>query len=420
MSTFGHLFRVTTYGESHCASVGCIVDGCPPGLRLSAADIQVQLSRRRPGQSNLTTPRDEKDLVHIQSGVEHGVTLGTPIGLLVRNEDQRPKDYSETDLYPRPSHADYTYLEKYGIKASSGGGRSSARETIGRVAAGAIAEIYLKQVHNIEIVAFVSSVGKINIPASVGGRSASHDEDNDDVEDALTPEFRKLLATVNRETVDKQITRCPHPETAERMTKRIIRAKESLDSIGGTITCVMRNVPPGLGEPVFDKFGAVLAHAMLSIPATKAFEIGSGFRGTEVPGSKHNDAFVARPDGRLGTATNWSGGVQGGITNGEDIYLRVGFKSPATISRAQSTAQYDGTAGELAARGRHDPCVVPRAVPIVEAMAALVLMDSLLIQNARASTAALLPPVTTLPPTMVMPPKLKPASAAAVEKQEDA
>ncbi|KAG1725564.1 chorismate synthase [Suillus paluster] len=405
MSTFGTLFRVTTYGESHCASVGAIIDGCPPGLELSAQDIQVQLSRRRPGQSNLTTPRDEKDLVHVQSGIEHGVTLGTPIGLLVKNEDQRPKDYSETDLYPRPSHADYTYLEKYGVKASSGGGRSSARETIGRVAAGAIAERYLKQVYGIEIVAFVSSVGKIHLPSNVAPPSLAPvdgDEDNDDAADALSPEFRQLLATITREEVDKHITRCPHPETAERMTKRIIRAKEASDSIGGTVTCVIRNVPSGLGEPVFDKFEAKLAQAMMSIPATKAFEVGSGFRGTEVPGSKHNDAFIVK-NGKLGTTTNWSGGIQGGITNGEDIYFRIGFKSPATISQEQRTAQYDGTPGTLAARGRHDPCVVPRAVPIVETMAAIVIMDQLLIQSARGAAAKMLPPITTLPPTMVMP-----------------
>jgi len=403
MSSFGTLFRVTTYGESHCASVGAIIDGCPPGLELSAQDVQTQLSRRRPGQSDLTTPRDEKDLVHLQSGIEHGVTLGTPIGLLVKNEDQRPKDYSETDLYPRPSHADYTYLQKYGVKASSGGGRSSARETIGRVAAGAIAEKYLKQAHGIEIVAFVSSVGKVHLPASIPLPAKGADEDEDEAEDALSPEFRTLLATVTREEVDKFQTRCPHPETSERMTKRIIRAKDAQDSIGGTVTCVIRKVPAGLGEPVFDKFEVKLAHAMLSIPATKAFEIGSGFRGTEVPGSKHNDPYVRREDGNLGTTTNWSGGVQGGITNGEDIYFRIGFKSPATISQSQETAQYDGTPGTLAARGRHDPCVVPRAVPIVEAMAALVVMDELLIQNARRAATSLLPSVTTLPPTMVLP-----------------
>ncbi|XP_006454530.1 hypothetical protein AGABI2DRAFT_189785 [Agaricus bisporus var. bisporus H97] len=399
MSTYGTLFRVTTYGESHCASVGAIIDGCPPGLELSDTDIQTQLSRRRPGQSNLTTPRNEKDLVHIQSGVEHGVTLGTPIGLLVKNEDHRPHDYSETDFYPRPSHADYTYLQKYGIKASSGGGRSSARETIGRVAAGAIAERYLKQAFGIEIVAFVSSVGKIQIP-----QTTTADDDSDDAPDPVSPEFLKLISTVTREDVDKHTTRCPHLETAERMVQRIIRAKDAQDSIGGTVTCVIRNVPGGLGEPTFDKFEAKLGHAMLSIPATKAFEIGSGFRGTEVPGSKHNDPFVVREDGTLGTKTNWSGGVQGGITNSEDIYFRIAFKSPATISQPQSTAQYDGEPGTLAARGRHDPCVVPRAVPIVEAMAAIVVMDQLLIQNARKTAASLLPPITTLPPTMVLPP----------------
>ncbi|RPD70795.1 chorismate synthase [Lentinus tigrinus ALCF2SS1-7] len=401
MSTFGTLFRVTTYGESHCASVGAIIDGCPPGLPLVAQDVQTQLSRRRPGQSNLTTPRDEKDLVQLQSGTEHGITLGTPIGLLVRNEDQRPKDYSETDLYPRPSHADWTYLEKYGVKASSGGGRSSARETIGRVAAGAIAEKYLKLAYGVEIVAFVSSVGKVQLPSAVSPPSQVSADDDDTVEDALSPEFVELLKTVTREKVDAQPTRCPHAETSERMTQRIIRAKDALDSIGGTVTCVIRNVPSGIGEPVFDKLEAKLAHAMLSIPATKAFEIGSGFRGTQIPGSKHNDAFELRPDGHMGTRTNWSGGVQGGISNAEDIYFRVGFKSPATISQAQATAQYDGTPGTLAARGRHDPCVVPRAVPIVEAMAALVIMDQVLIQNARKTAASLLPAITTLPPTMV-------------------
>ncbi|KAJ8091395.1 bifunctional chorismate synthase/riboflavin reductase [NAD(P)H] aro2 [Marasmius tenuissimus] len=401
MSTFGSSFRVSTYGESHCASVGAIIDGCPPGLALTAEDIQVQLNRRRPGQSNLTTPRNEADAVHLQSGIEHGITLGTPIGLLVKNLDQRPHDYSETDLYPRPSHADYTYLEKYGVKASSGGGRSSARETIGRVAAGAIAEKYLKVAHGVEIVAFVSSVGKIGIPETKG----EEDPESDETEDPVSPEFLNLIKTVSREQVDSHITRCPHPETAEKMVQRILRAKEKSDSIGGTVTCVIRNLPAGLGEPCFDKFEAILGHAMLSIPATKAFEVGSGFRGCTVPGSKHNDPFVALPDGRLGTKTNWSGGIQGGITNGQDVYFRIGFKSPATISQSQETAMYDGKPGELRARGRHDPCVVPRAVPIVEAMASIVCMDMLLQQNARAATAARLPAVTTLPPTMVLPGK---------------
>ncbi|CAE7071447.1 unnamed protein product [Rhizoctonia solani] len=401
MSTFGRAFRVTTYGESHCPSVGCIVDGVPPGMQLVEADVQTQLTRRRPGQSNLTTPRDEKDLVVIHSGVEHGVTLGTPIALQVRNQDQRPHDYTETDFYPRPSHADYTYLEKYGVKASSGGGRSSARETIGRVAAGAIAEKYLKIAFGVEIVAFVASVGKIHIPSSTSAPGES--EDPDFAEDALSPEYVKLLKTITREEVDKYTTRCPHAETSEKMTQRIIRAKEAQDSIGGTVVCVIRNVPAGLGEPVFDKFEAELAHAMLSIPATKGFEIGSGFKGCEVPGSRHNDPFVASEGGRLRTTTNWSGGIQGGITNGEDIYFRLGFKSPATISQAQSTAQYNGTSGSLAARGRHDPCVVPRAIPIVEAMAAIVVLDQLLLQQGRSTAAGLLPPVTTLPPTMVFP-----------------
>jgi len=233
-------------------------------------------------------------------------------------------------------------------------------------------------------------------------------EATDAAADALSSEFRQLLATVTRAEVDKHPTRCPHLETAERMTKRIIRAKDAQDSIGGTVTCVIRNIPTGIGEPVFDRFEAKLAHAMLSIPATKAFEIGSGFRGTEVPGSKHNDLFVQKEAGKLGTVTNWSGGVQGGITNGEDVYFRVAFKSPATISQVQETAQYDGTPGALATRGRHDPCVVPRAVPIVESMAAIVVMDQLLIQNARKTAASLLPPITSLPPTMVSPKELPP------------
>ncbi|RIB06219.1 chorismate synthase [Gigaspora rosea] len=392
MSTFGSIFRVTTYGESHGKSVGCIVDGCPPGLPLVEADIQTQLSRRRPGQSNLTTPRDEKDLVAIQSGTEFGITLGTPIGLMVRNQDQRPHDYSETDLYPRPSHADWTYLQKYGVKASSGGGRASARETIGRVAAGAIAEKYLKLAHGIEFVAFVSSVSSIVMPFI-------HMED-----DRLFPQdFWELLSTIKREDLDKDPVRCPNKEVSERMREyfmqRILEAKAANDSVGGTITCVIRNVPPGIGEPCFDKLEAKLAHAMLSIPATKGFEIGSGFKGTTIFGHQHNDPWVKK-DSHLGTKTNYSGGIQGGITNGENIYFRVAFKPPATISQAQNTATYDGVDGVLAARGRHDPCVVPRAVPIVEAMAALVIMDALLIQQSRKTAASLIPPIPNIPPTM--------------------
>jgi chorismate synthase len=314
--------------------------------------------------------------------------------MLVHNKDQRPHDYTETDLYPRPSHADYTYLAKYGVKASSGGGRASARETIGRVAAGAIAEKYLKQALGVEIVAFVGSVGPVSLPFS---------QEEDEV---LGKEYLDLVANVTREQVDKEITRCPHPATSAKMEEAIRAAKARDDSLGGTVTCVIRNCPLGLGEPAFDKLEAVLAHAMLSIPSTKGFEIGSGFRGTKFPGSTHNDPFVADPakgDNRLRTTTNWSGGIQGGISNGEDIYFRVAFKPPATISQEQQTANYAGDTGTLATRGRHDPCVVPRAVPIIETMAAIVVMDQLLQQNARAAAAALLPPVKSLPPTMVFP-----------------
>lgn len=393
MSSFGTNYRVHTYGESHCKSVGAIIDGVPPGLKLTNEDIQVQLSRRRPGQSDITTPRSEFDTVQIQSGTEHGVTLGTPIGLLVQNKDQRPHDYTETDLYPRPSHADYTYLAKYGVKASSGGGRASARETIGRVAAGAIAEKYLKEALGVDIVAYVSSVGNVSLPFA---------QNEDEV---IGKEYLELLSTVTREQVDKEITRCPHKETSEKMEAKIREAKGRNDSLGGTITCVIRNAPLGLGEPCFDKLEAVLAHAMLSIPSTKGFEIGSGFRGAQYPGSVHNDPFEAHPEGgnRLRTTTNWSGGIQGGISNGEDIYFRVAFKPPATISQEQNTAQYDGTTGTLATRGRHDPCVLPRAIPIVETMAAIVIMDMVLQQNARKAASSLLPPVDSLPPTMVFP-----------------
>ncbi|KAK8026088.1 hypothetical protein PG990_003911 [Apiospora arundinis] len=387
MSTFGHTFRVTTYGESHCRSVGCIIDGCPPGMELTESDIQPQMTRRRPGQSAITTPRNEKDKVQIQSGTEFGVTLGTPIGLMVMNEDQRPKDYGNKtmDLYPRPSHADFTYAEKYGVKASSGGGRSSARETIGRVAAGAVAEKYLKLAYGIEITAFVSSVGNMHLFPP----TAEHPTPGQN------PEFLKLLETIDRETVDKFLpVRCPDEKASEAMADLIAEYKDREDSIGGTVTCVIKNVPTGLGEPCFDKMEAMLAHAMLSIPATKGFEIGSGFGGCEVAGSIHNDPFIRAPETeatrsglprpKLTTKTNNSGGIQGGITNGAPIYFRVAFKPPATIGQAQTTATYSGDEeGVLAAKGRHDPCVVPRAVPIVEAMSALVVIDTLLQQMGR-------------------------------------
>ncbi|KAJ3106117.1 hypothetical protein HK100_003780, partial [Physocladia obscura] len=385
------LYRVTTFGESHCKAVGVIIDGCPPGLPLTEADVQPQLTRRRPGQSSLTTPRDEKDRVSILSGTEQGVTLGTPICLTVPNEDQRPHDYGEMDFYPRPSHADYTYLEKYGIKAGSGGGRSSARETIGRVAASAVAEKYLTQVHGIEIVAFVCSVGSVSmIPFDdVSGLFPDDPKKEKEWMDTWTG-WWKTLKSVTRLDVDASDVRCPDAKSAQRMRERIVKAKDAKDSIGGTVVCVIRNLPTGLGEPCFDKFEAKLAHAMLSIPATKSFEIGSGLAGTTIPGHIHNDAFSAGENGKLVTETNFSGGIQGGISNGMDVYFKVGFKSVATIAQAQKTSQYDGTDGVLAAKGRHDPCVLPRAVPIVESMATLTVMDALMQQNARKSTASAL------------------------------
>ena len=356
-STFGELFRVTTFGESHGGGVGAVVDGCPPGMDLSEIDIQPQLDRRRPGQSGISTPRDEADRVTIWSGVEGGKTLGTPIMLLVKNRDKRPGDYGAMSRIPRPSHADYTYQMKYGIRAASGGGRASARETIGRVAAGAIAEKWLRLALGIEIVAWVSAVGAITAPPAD-------------------------TAGISREAVDGHITRCPHPEAAERMRALIEEVLAAKDSTGGIVSCVCRNVPVGLGEPVFAKLEGELARAMLSLPASKGFDIGSGFAGAAMRGSEHNDRFVRKGD-RLGTASNHSGGVQGGITNGEDIVFRVAFKPVATIGRPQETADFDGNPVTLAAKGRHDPCVVPRAVPIVESMAALTLMDAALRQNAR-------------------------------------
>lgn len=354
-STFGTLFRCTTFGESHGDSVGVIVDGCPSLMPLDAADIQAQLDRRRPGQSAIATPRTEADQVRFLSGVEGGLTLGSPIALLVENSSQRPGDYGAMQQIPRPSHADYTYQMKYGIRSASGGGRASARETIGRVAAGAIAELFLRRSHGIEIVAWVSSVGSID-----------------------APEIDPL--TIQRELVDRTIVRSPDGLSAQAMEKEILAARAEHDSIGGVITCVCRNVPAGLGEPVFGKLEALLAQAMLSLPACKGFEIGSGFAGSRMRGSVHNDPFVMKGN-RLGTSSNHSGGVQGGISNGEPLLFRVAFKPVPTIGQAQTTVNFAGEPTLLAAKGRHDPCVVPRAVPIVEAMAALVLMDLTLLQR---------------------------------------
>jgi chorismate synthase len=353
-STLGRVFRLTTFGESHGPCVGAVVDGCPARLALTEADIQPQLSRRRPGQSSLTTPRDEKDKVQIISGVENGLTLGSPVALWVANEDRRPSDYGHLRQVPRPSHADFTYMAKYGVLAASGGGRASARETVGRCAGGAVAEKLLRDWYGVEITAWVSSVGGIDAPAALLGRE------------------------ITRAEVDQTAVRCPDPESAERMENLIKQALDAGDSAGGVITCVCRNVPAGWGEPVFDKIDALLGRAMLSIQATVGFEIGAGFAATRMRGSQHNDPFVMK-GARLGTSTNHSGGVQGGITNGEPIVFRVGFKPVATIKVPQQTVDYEGRPVLLENKGRHDPCVLPRAVPIVESMTALVLADMALI-----------------------------------------
>src|ERR1700716_937110 len=359
-SQFGVLFRVATWGESHGGGVGVVVDGCPPRIALTPEDIQRELDRRRPGQSEIVTPRDEKDRCQILSGVFEGKTLGTPISIFVKNEDARPEAYREMQSAYRPSHADFTYEAKYGIRNWQGGGRASARETIGRVAAGAIARKVLEKFYpKIDIVAYVRQVHEI---------VAKIDK-----------------SKVKTKDVEANIVRCPDNATAKRMISLIERTREAGDSLGGVIECVVRNAPPGLGEPVFDKLEADLAKAMLSLPATKGFEIGSGFSATRMRGSEHNDAFEMKA-GRVRTSTNYSGGIQGGISNGEEIYFRVGFKPTATIAREQKTVSASREQTKLAARGRHDPCVLPRAVPMVEAMAALVLCDHALRQRAMSSS----------------------------------
>jgi chorismate synthase len=353
-NTFGHLFRVTTFGESHGPGTGVVVDGCPPRVAIAQDEIQRELDRRRPGQSHIVSQRKEDDRVEILSGVLEGRSLGTPIAMLVRNTDARGKDYGEIERAFRPSHADYTYQAKFGIRAVAGGGRASARETIGRVAAGAIARAVLGAA--VEIVAWVDQVGDID--ATVDGDA------------------------VRVADVDKHIVRCPDDAAAARMLARIEEARKAGDSLGGVIRCVARGVPPGLGMPVFDKLEADLGKAMLSIPAVKGFESGSGFAGTRMLGSAHNDPFVRRSDGTIGTRTNHSGGIQGGISNGEPITMRIAFKPTATIMRPQDTVDLDGNPTVLEPKGRHDPCVLPRAVPIVEAMTAIVLCDHLLRQQA--------------------------------------
>ena len=351
-NTFGHLFRITTFGESHGGGVGVVIDGCPPQLEISAEEIQVDLDRRRPGQSKITTPRKETDTCEIVSGVFQGQTLGTPITILVRNKDQRPQDYGEMAIKYRPSHADATYDAKYGIRNYQGGGRSSARETIGRVAASAIAKKILRQVAGIEIVGYVKRIQDIEAP--------------------IDPD------SVTLEQVESNIVRCPNPDFAGEMIARIDQVRKDGNSIGGAVECVARKVPKGLGSPVFDKLEADLAKGMMSLPASKGFELGSGFAGTFLTGSQHNDEFYTDADGNIRTRTNRSGGTQGGISNGENIIIRVAFKPTATILKEQKTVDQQGNETTLSGRGRHDPCVLPRAVPMVEAMMALVLCDHLM------------------------------------------
>jgi len=343
-NTFGQLFRVTTFGESHGGGIGVVIDGCPPQIEINEGEIQHELDRRRPGQSKITTQRREEDRCEILAGVFEGKTLGTPIGILVRNKDARPEDYAEIAEKLRPSHADFTYEAKYGIRNWKGGGRASARETIGRVAAGAVAKKILSTLYrNFEDVAYVARIHEITAKIN--------------------------RSTVHMNDVERNAVRCPDAAAAKKMESLIEQIRSEGDSVGGLVECVIRGIPPGLGK------------AMMSLPATKGFEIGSGFAATRMRGSEHNDPFEVR-GGRIRTATNNSGGVQGGISNGEEIYFRVAFKPPATIAREQRTVTSSQQQTKLAARGRHDPCVLPRAVPIVEAMAALVLCDHALRQRA--------------------------------------
>jgi chorismate synthase len=355
-NTFGQLFRITTWGESHGGGVGVVVDGCPPQLALTEADIQPDLDRRRPGQSKIVTPRKESDEVKILSGTFEGKTLGTPISLMVKNEDQRSEAYNEMATKFRPSHADYTYQAKYGIRAWPGGGRTSARETIGRVAAGAIAKKILRESFGVEILAWVQSVK--GITASIDAEKVSFEQ------------------------VESNIVRCPDTATAEKMIALIEQARNDGNTVGGVIECAARKVPAGWGEPVFDRLEADLAKAMMSLPATKGFEIGSGFAGTQLTGLEHNDP-IRNISGEVHTTSNRSGGVQGGISNGETIFFRTAFKPVATVMHEQDTVDTQLQNTTLKGRGRHDPCVLPRAVVMVEAMTALVLVDHALRQRAQ-------------------------------------
>lgn len=353
-NSFGQIFRITTFGESHGGAVGVVVDGCPPGIEISEEEVQIELDRRKPGQSKITTPRKEADKISLLSGIFEGKTTGTPILMIAYNEEFESDDYLELkDLY-RPSHADFTYEAKYGFRDWRGSGRASARETLARVAAGVLAKKYLYQKANIEFISFVEQVG--NIKADIDAEKVALSD------------------------VESNIIRCPDKKAAEKMIKLIEQVKEEGDSIGGVIKGVIKNVPVGLGEPVFDKLSADLGKAMLSINAVKGFEIGSGFEGTKMRGSEHNDSLYIK-NGKVQTETNNAGGVVGGISNGETIYFRVAFKPVSTIKKEQKTIDREKEVVNLATAGRHDPCVLPRAVPIIDAMAALVIMDHFLRQN---------------------------------------
>lgn len=354
-NTFGTLFRVTTFGESHGKALGATIDGCPAGIPVSETLIQEELDRRKPGQSRITTQRREADQVEILSGIFEGKTTGTPIGLLIPNQDQRSKDYSHIADKYRPSHADFTYQEKYGQRDYRGGGRSSARETAARVAAGAIAKQFLAA-QDVQVTAYVSAVGEL--------------------------ELEKPYQELDLSLTESNIVRCPDATMAEKMIAYIDEVRKARDTVGGIVNGVLRNVPVGLGEPVFNKLHAALGAAMLGINAVKGFEYGSGFAGVRMRGSEHNDLFYTAENGRIRTRTNYSGGIQGGISNGEDIYFRVAFKPVATLMQDQESVNREGEATTVSGRGRHDPCVVPRAVPIVEAMAALVLADFYLLHQA--------------------------------------
>ena len=355
-NTFGNLFRISSFGESHGAGIGVVIDGCPSGIQLDRSYIQAELNKRKPGQSRITTQRKEADEFELLSGHVEDVTTGAPLAFFVRNTNARSKDYDHISQIFRPSHADYTYFAKYQVRDHRGGGRSSARETIARVIGGAVAQLYLNQVSNIHVEAWVQSIHQVSL--------------------------EKLPEQVEFHTEYERTVRCPDAEIAEQMYQRIDEARKQGNSVGGVIACRIKGVPPGLGEPIYNKLPATLASAMLSINAVKGFEIGSGFGGTTLYGSEHNDPFYMEGE-RIRTRTNNSGGVQGGISNGEDVWFKVAFKPTSTIMQDQESVDAEGNSVIVQGKGRHDPCVVPRAVPIVEAMAALVIADFFMLERAR-------------------------------------